>query len=197
MVLTSFVVLGPVSAKENFQQIDRSLEIAFQHARNYPPVFDSETQRENLERELLALIAQLEQMLKNTGESQQILFRLGKAHTFAYNLDIPKSREKADECFAKLFKLNPNHVEGHLYYGQHLSGRGEFKSAIEHLQVAADAGLDVALGMIGMAYLQMDNKDEARAYFQKLRKKHPEDRQAQMLLDSLESSSEYQYKNVS
>ena len=193
--IIAFVAQGPiVSASENFQQIDQTLEVAFQHARNYPAEFDSKVQRESLEKELMEAMAQLEQMLDGSVERQQIFFRLGKANTFAYNLDISGSREKADKYFTELFKIDPNHAEGHLFYGQHLSGRGEFKAAIEHLQVAADGGFDMALNMIGLAYVQMGKKEEARTYFQKFKNKYPDDPQAQVLLDSLESSGEYDLK---
>lgn len=186
--------ISAVSLSENFQQIDRSLENAFEHARNYPPEFDSEAQRRDLERELQEVIAQLEQMIKDSGPNQEILFRLGKANTFAFNLDMSGSREKADEYFRQLFQLEPHHAEGHLYYGQHLSGRGEFAPAIEHLQTAVDAGLDIALNMIGLAYLGMGKTDEARTYFQKFLGKYPGDPQVQMILDSLEPANEYELR---
>ena len=194
-LVLAFVAQGTiVSASENFERIDQTLEVAFQHARNYPPEFDSETQKDGLKKELIEVIAQLEQMLDNSTERQQILFRLGKANTLAFNLDISRSREKADKYFAELFTLDPNHAEGHLFYGQHLSGRGEFKSAIEHLQIAADGGFDMALNMIGLAYVQMGNKEDAKASFQKFQRKHPEDPQVQMLLDSLAPSGENELK---
>ncbi|MFA5260066.1 MAG: tetratricopeptide repeat protein, partial [Candidatus Omnitrophota bacterium] len=173
----AFLIQGTVSAAENFQEIDRILNVAFEHARNYPPEFTSEAQRDDVESNLRDVISQLEQMLKASGPGQEILFRLGKANTFAYNLDVPGSREKADEYFKQLFQLEPNHAEGHLYYGQHLSGRGEFDAAIENLHIAADAGLDVALNMIGLAYLQMGKIDEAKTYFQGLLEKYPGDPQ--------------------
>ena len=194
LVMAAFVMQGTGSAGENFQQIDSTLEVAFQHARSYPPLFDTDSQRENLEKELKGAIARLENMLESSEEKEQILFRLLKANTFAFNLDLPGSREKTDEYSAKLFRLDPGHPEGHLYYGQHLSGRGEFEAAIEHLQVAADAGWDVALNMMGLSYLQMGKEDEAKVYFQKLQNKYPDDQQVQMLLDSLEPSGEYEYK---
>ena len=192
--IVSFLIQGTSLANEKLQRIDRTLEVAFQHGRNYPPEFSSQAQRDSLEQELGEAITQLEQMLRESGQDQEVLFRLGKANTFAYNLDMVGSKENADKYFKQLFQLNPNHAEGHLYYGQHLSGRGEFDAAIEHLRIAADAGIDVALQMIGLAYLQKGQKDEAKKYFQEIHKKYPNNRQIEMLLDSLDPSSEYEYK---
>ncbi len=194
-ILSGFGVADD-SSPEDFQPIDRCLQAAFRHARNYPPDFDSKIQRENLEKELLDVIARLEHMLAGTAERQPILLRLGKANTFAYNLDIPGSREKADKFFAELFQLVPDHAEGHLFYGQHLSGRGEFKSAIEHLQIAADAGFDMAFTMMGLAYIQMGHEEEARKAFQQFQARHPEDPQVQMLLDALDPSGAYEFKSM-
>ncbi|MEI8011097.1 MAG: tetratricopeptide repeat protein, partial [Candidatus Omnitrophota bacterium] len=178
----------------DFEAIDQALDTAFQHARNYPPEFDSDTQRESVTKELLDAMSRLESRLDNSAEVQPILFRLGKAHTLAFNLDLAGSREKSDKYFAELFKLNPNHAEGHLYYGQHLSGRGEFKSAIDHLQIAADGGFDLALKMIGLVYVQMGDKEKARASFEVFLKKYPGDPQVKLFLDSLNSEGEYELK---
>lgn len=188
------VAQGRASASENYEKIDQTLDVAFQHARNYPPEFDSEIQKDGLKKDLIDVIAQLEQMLDNSTGRDQILFRLGKASTLAFNLDIPGSREKADKYFTELFILDPDHSEGHLFYGQHLSGRGEFKPAIEHLQMAADGGFDMALNMIGLAYVQMGNKEAAKASFQKFQSKYPDDPQVKVFLDSLEPSGEYEIK---
>ena len=197
-VLLSLIVVnvlqGIVFANEQFQQIDIILQDAFQHARNYPPEFDSQVQRENLEKDLENVIVLLEQMLKEEGLEQELLFRLGQANTFAFNLDMTGSKEKTDEYFGQLFKLEPDHAQGNLFYGQHLSGRGEFDASIEHLQIAADAGLDVALNMIGLAYLQMGKTDEAKEYFLKFQAKYPNEPQIKMLLNSLDPSGEHVYK---
>jgi tetratricopeptide (TPR) repeat protein len=196
-IICIFLIHGTLFANENFQHIDRFLDIAFQHARNYPPEFDSKIQKEDLEMELRKTIAQLESMIKNSDSDPEVLFRLGKANTFAFNLDIPGSKEKVDKYFKHLFSLEPNHAEGHLYYGQHLSGRGEFNSGIEHLKIAADAGWDIALNMIGLAYIQLDKTDEAKVYFQKFQRIHPDGPQIQMLLNALEPSSTYELKSMS
>ncbi|MCD4779773.1 MAG: hypothetical protein K8S27_04395 [Candidatus Omnitrophica bacterium] len=188
-----FMMNGVVFANKNFQQIDRFFDVAFQHARNYPPEFDSADQRAALEKELMGTIAQLEKIIKDSGPDQDVFFRLGKAHTFAYNLDIRGSKIAADKNFKKLFEMEKNHAQGHLYYGQHIVGRGESERGIEHLQIAADAGWDVALNMIGLAYLQTGQTDKARVSFQKLQKIYPPDRQIQMLLDSLEPDGAYEH----
>jgi len=193
-VIIGLVVLGIISTDWNFVHIDRTLKVAFQHARNYPPKFSSQSQKKILMKELFATTIKLEQMLMDSGESEPILLRLGKANTFAYNLDIPGSNKKADEYFGRLFQLDPDHVEGHLYYGQHLSGRGEHGTSIKHLQIAADAGKDVALNMIGLAYVQLGQPNQARTYFLRFQNKHPNDPQVQMLLDSLDQSGEYTYE---
>ena len=185
---------GTVRADEKFRDIDRTLDIAFEHARNYPPEFTSEAQREDLESRLRDTIARMERMMKDSRPQPEVLFRLGKASAFAYNLDMPGSKEKADEYFKQLFELEPDHAQGHLYYGQHLSGRGEFDAAVPHLQVAADAGVDTAFNMLGLAYMQMGQVENAKACFQKLFRKYPESAQLRMLLDSLDSSGEYEYK---
>lgn len=194
LVACVFLTQGTALAQEKFVDVDRVLSIAFEHARNYPPVFISEAQRDDVEGLLREALGQLERMLQNDGPDREILFRLGKASTFAYNLDIPWSRQKADEYFQQLFRLEPGHAEGHLYYGQHLSGRGDFESALGHLQIAAEAGHEIALNMIGLTYLQMGKVHEAKEYFENLLKKHPGDTQIQMLLDSLDPAGEYEYK---
>jgi tetratricopeptide (TPR) repeat protein len=196
-ILCIFLINGKLFADENFQNIDRILYIAFQHARNYPPEFDSEIQRENLEAVLGKTIAQLKAMIKDSDPNPEVLFRLGKANTFAYNLDMPLSKEKSDKYFKHLFSLDPNHAEGHLYYGQHLAGRGEFNNGIEHLKIAADAGWDIALNMIGLAYIHLGKIDEARVYLQKFQRVHPDDPQIQILLNALEPSSAYELKSMS
>ncbi len=186
-----FVLTAP---RGEFGRIDRILKMTFRSARNYPPQFSSQKHKQYIEIKLIDVIGQLESMLAQQGERTEILFRLGKANTFGYNMDFPNSRQKADRCFAKLFALNPNHAEGHLYYGQHLSGRGDFDAGIKHLQIAADAGQDIALNMLGLAYLQKGNHQEAKKYFKKMQEKQPNNPQLKILLDSIENpdSSEYQ-----
>ncbi len=189
-----FLLGGIVQAQEKFSDIDHVLAIVFEHARNYPPDFISEAQRDDVEGLLRDALDQLERMLKNNGPDREVLFRLGKASAFAYNLDISGSRQKTDEYFGQLFRLEPDDAEGHLYYGQHLSGRGDFEAALKHLQIAAEGGQEIALNMIGLTYLQMGQPDEAKKYFEELLKQHPGDPQLRMLLDSLSTDGEYEYK---
>jgi tetratricopeptide (TPR) repeat protein len=192
VLICIFVVWLAVAMSGKFAKIDRSLNLAFRHARNYPPEFSSQKQRIRVTTKLQVAMVTLAQMLKDSGPDPEVLFRLGKANTFAYNLDIKGSQQKADQYFRQLFELEPDHAEGHLYYGQHLSSRGEAGSSIRHLKIAADAGKDTALTMLGLAYLNMKRNDEARKYFLKFQELHPRDAQVQMILDSLDGSGEYQ-----
>ena len=181
-------------ASWSLEQIDKSLDTAFRHARSYPPRFDSEQQRNNIEKELKVVIAQLETMLAGSGSNPEILFRLGKANTFAYNLDIEGSGKKAQQHFSQLFSIEKNHTDGHLFYGQHLSGKGEFDQAIEHLKIAAEGGRDIALQMIGITYLQKGDNDQAVVYLKKYQKLYSDAPQVNMLLDSLDPNTESKYK---
>ena len=195
LLIIVFMALQNVAlADENLLQIDHTLEFAFEHARTYPPEFESELQKANLKKELVIAISQLEEMLSKSDQSQEILLRLGKANTFAYNLDISESKEKADKYFAQLFKLSSKHRDGHLFYGHHLSERGEFENAVSHLQIAADEGEDRALYMIGLAYIQFGKADKAKEYLLKFQKKYPGNPDVKILLESFDPNGKYQYK---
>jgi tetratricopeptide (TPR) repeat protein len=101
---------------------------------------------------------------------------------------MPGSKGKTEKYFESYLRLVPDDAEAHFYYGAHLLGSKQFEPCLKHLQIAADAGTDVAFEMMGLAYMQLGRKEEARASFRKFQEKHPDDPQVKVLMDALDAA---------
>ena len=89
--------------------------------------------------------------------------------------------ESAFQCFERAIQLNPRYVDAYLNFGNSLKKNRQYKSAIACYQEALKLSLNNfnILNLIGDAYYEIGESEEAKIYYTKSFAVNPNDLQAQ------------------
>jgi tetratricopeptide (TPR) repeat protein len=184
--LSDIVQDGKVSS----EVVDYFLDQISSHTRSWPPKWDYPGQPEEVAAQLNTIINALELARETSASNVDILWRLGLAYTYAYNLGIPGSPERANEIFQDLLFVNPDHPQGNLYYGAFLAGIAErVRESIPYLEKAARLGFDEALFMLGFVYVHLYDDNKALEYYRRYLGKHPDNEQARKLIEAIKKGT--------
>jgi tetratricopeptide (TPR) repeat protein len=184
--LQAIVQDGKVSS----EAVDYFLDQVSEHARSWPPKWDYLGQAEEVASQLNTIISALELARDTSASNPEILWRLGLAYTFAYNMGIPGSPERANATFQDLLFVNPDHPTGNLYYGAFLAGISErVRESIPYLEKAAKLGFDEALFMLGFVYVNLYDDNKALEYYRRYLGKHPESEQTRKLIEAIKKGT--------
>ncbi len=172
----------------SLEVVDYFLKRIAEHAKDYPPKFDSEEQRRTIEHELQSVILALAVVVQQQPLVPDPLLRLGYAWSMAYNLDAPGSAEETSHCFQQLLAVYPDHPQGNFYYGAFLAHtKTGQRASIPYLEKAVTMGVDDALFTLGFVHLSLEDKDQAMTYWRQYLSKHPDNTLVQAMLESAQS----------
>ena len=169
--------------------IDQMLSDLGTHAKNYPPQFDSDQDRQRAILDARALAGVFDVLLKAPNPKPDILLRAGFLHSLLHNLDIPGSADKTSSIFKQLFSTAPNHPKGNYIYGAFLAGSARPKEALPYLDQANTAGLVEATYALGMTYLALGNPKKALEYLESYRTRVPTDENIGKLIDAVRTGT--------
>lgn len=172
----------------DMRYLDRMLGDLSRHAGRYPPSFDSTEQKQRAIQDLGALSGMLGLLLKDGKPNTQILFRSAIANRMGNNLDIPKAAEKAEQQFQTLLQAEPDAPQGNYQFGIFLAETGRVERSIPYLEKALSLGLEEANYSLGMAYLGINNREEALFRLNAYLKNNPTDRATQKLVQGIQAS---------
>ena len=179
----------------NIAALQNALQNLGNHAGDYPPRFDSDTDREQAIKDLAPLAILLEDMTKNSSGSKNAEAHLAslqmsaRLYWIGHNLDQPGYAEKAHAAYNQLLKLAPKdrkaEVEDEL--GRFLASVGRGDEGVKHLQSAYDSGYTDSGFPLGMTLLVLRRQDDAKRIQQDYMQKKPNDPRPQQVLDAVAS----------
>jgi tetratricopeptide (TPR) repeat protein len=146
--------------------LDLMLNDLAAHARNYPPNFDSDQDRQRAIRDTGMLSGMLDILVNGPNPQPEILFRAASVNSFGHNLNIPGAAEKASSIYQRLLAISPDHPRTNHSYGMFLAGTARLRESIPYLEKALAAGTVDAGYALGMVHLGLGDKEQALKYLE-------------------------------
>lgn len=171
----------------DLQYLDTMLDDLAAHARNYPPSFDSDQDKQRATRDATVLAGMLGMLAQDAGAHPEILFRAATVNSMGHNLQIAGAGQKADALFQRLLVLTPDHPRSNHAYGVFLAGAAKPAASLPYLEKALAAGLVDAGYSLGLVYLSLGDKTRALEYLDAYKAKTPTDTNAAMLIEAIRS----------
>ena len=155
------------------------------HAKNYPPQFDNNQDKQRAIQDVKALSGMLDILMKGPSANPALLWRVGLLNSMGHNLDIPGSAEKASAVFQQLLAMSPSDPRGNYMYGTFLAGVGKLKEALPYLEKALFFGVTDATYTLGMTHLSLGHKEKALENLNAYRQRNPNDPNVVALVDAI------------
>jgi predicted Zn-dependent protease len=177
----------PAGKKYGFDgaYLDKMLNDLSDHAKNYPPQFDTPQDKRRATQDVKALSGMLDVLINAPAPSLELLIRGGYVNSIGHNLDIPGAAEKADAIFRRLLAAAPSDPRGNYMYGTFLAGVGKPKEALPYLEKALAVGVVDAAYAIGMAYLALGDKEQALKSLEDYKQRKPSDGNVDKFIDAI------------
>jgi tetratricopeptide (TPR) repeat protein len=167
--------------------LDNMLADIASHARNYPPAFDSDADRQRATRDTATLAGMLGLLTENADAHPEILFRAATVNSYGHNLKIAGAAEKANALFQRLLARAPDDPRGNHAYGVFLAGAARPRESLPYLEKALAAGIVDAAYALGLVHVSLGDKDRALHYLETYRARAPADRQVVTLIEAVRS----------
>lgn len=153
------------------------------------PIFlnADENFKETNKRKLLEAIDHLEKGLEVNPGNANGLYLLGKAHSFAHDLDIPNAWQKSTEALEKCIDLDPVNIQAHFYLAKNYMDAQRFEDAYQLYRTAytIDPNSE-AQKFMAISLMYQRKTVEAVAAMKSYVAAHPGDQDAQKMLQALE-----------
>lgn len=175
---------------------DKIREDLSDHAGEYPPKFDNETDRKRAEKDAVTLArlysGLLEQKIvteKQPERYRSVLHSIARLSWIAHNLDVPGAAAKADQHYRLLLAALPQKQRAGMQgeYGGFLASVGQTDVAVKMLNEAVQGGSDRSRLPLGMALLSQGKKAESLKQLRAYAKKYPQDERAAKFIDAVEN----------
>ena len=175
---------------------DKIREDLADHAGEYPPKFDNETDRKRAEKDAVTLarlysglIEQKTVTEKQPERYRSVLHSIARLNWIAHNLDVPGAAAKADQHYRLLLAALPQKQRAGMQgeYGGFLASVGQTDAAVKMLNEAVQGGSDRSRLPLGMALLSQGKKAESLKQLRAYAKKYPQDERAAKFIDAVEN----------
>ena len=173
----------------DLRYLDGIIDDLSSHAADYPPRFESDTERLRAAHDAKQLARVLDILSRGRNADRRILLRAAVVCSLAHNLDVPDAAAKADRLFRDLLVRYPGDAEVHFRYGMFLAGTGHADDGLAHLERALAGGVKAADYPLGMVYLSKGDKDHALRHLKAYRKTDPGDASVESLIRAVESGA--------
>jgi Tfp pilus assembly protein PilF len=171
----------------DLQYLDTMLDDIASHARNYPPAFDSDQDRQRATRDAATLAGMLGLLTQDAGAQAEILFRAAMVNSYGHNLNIAGTAEKANLLFQRLLSIAPDHPRSNHAYGVFLAGVAKPRESLPYLEKALAAGIVDAGYALGLVHLGMGDQARALHYLESYKASAP-DPQVAALIEAIRSA---------
>lgn len=166
-----------------------------EHAQYYPPRFDNDSQREEIENATKFLVNLFGELLNANPQDENLLLMAGFLNAMGHNMDIQGCAQNAAQCYEALLDQDPESAQANYQYGVFLAGTVSHRDdSIEFLEKALNLGETRALYSLAMVALAKEDVETALGYLKKYIGWHQDDAQATELIEALESGN-YQILN--
>ena len=169
------------------EYMERMLIDLAAHARNYPPSFDSESDKRRATRDAGMLAGVLNIFIDSPNVHPEMLFRAAMANNIAHNLDVPKAAEKANDIYQRLLKIAPDNLNVNYNYGVFLASASKIKESIPYLEKALSLGAIDAEYSLGMVYVSLGDKSKALQYLENYKKSTSNNSEVSKLIEALKN----------
>jgi len=175
---------------------DKIREDLADHAGEYPPKFDNETDRKRAEKDAVTLArlysGLIEQKIvteKQPERYRSVLHSIARLNWIAHNLDVPGAAAKADQHYRLLLAALPQKQRAGMQgeYGGFLASVGQTDAAVKMLNEAVQGGSDRSRLPLGMALLSQGKKAESLKQLRAYAKKYPQNERAAKFIDAVEN----------
>lgn len=175
---------------------DKIREDLADHAGEYPPKFDNETDRKRAEKDAVTLArlysGLIEQKIvteKQPERYRSVLHSIARLNWIAHNLDVPGAAAKADQHYRLLLAALPQKQRAGMQgeYGSFLASIGQTDAAVKMLNEAVQGGSERSRLPLGMALLSQGKKAESLKQLRAYAKKYPQDERAAKFIDAVEN----------
>lgn len=167
--------------------LDNMLADIASHARNYPPLFDSDADRQRATRDAATLAGMLGLLTQDAGAHPEILFRAAMANSYGHNLQINGAAEKANGLFQRLLAAAPDHPRSNHAYGVFLAGVAKSAESLPYLEKALAAGIVEAGYALGLVHLGLGDQAKALQYLETYKARIPADQHVATLIEAIRS----------
>lgn len=146
---------------------DKIREDLADHAGEYPPKFDNETDRKRAEKDAVTLArlysGLIEQKIvteKQPERYRSVLHSIARLNWIAHNLDVPNAAAYADQHYRMLLAVVPQKQRAGIQgeYGSFLASIGQTDAAVKMLNEAVQGGSERSRLPLGMALLAQGKK---------------------------------------
>jgi len=173
----------------DLKYLDQIINDLSVHAKNYPPKFDNENDKQRATNDTKILSGMLDTLVNNPKASPDLLRRTSLLNSIAHNLDIPGAAQKADRDFQNLLNQLPDDPAANFAYGAFLGGANQGSKAFPYLEKAAKAGYTDAYYALGMAYLTQNNTDLALKNFEIYKSHNPNDQSVVKIMEAIKNGT--------
>jgi hypothetical protein len=137
-------------------EITKQLE---QHAVNYPPQFDQESDKKLAVRDAVYLSNVMDILFAGFENDLTLLNLTLRINNVAYNLDVQPeiSQNRLKKAADAAFKLEPDSVETHYRLGYFLAATNQIDEALPHLEKASEQGVNNANYTLGMIFISQEH----------------------------------------
>jgi tetratricopeptide (TPR) repeat protein len=172
----------------NMKVIDYYISRIAEHAKEYPPRFESQEEFNDVVNKLEKLIGVLAIIGENQQQNTDLLLRSASVHSMAHNINMRGAADKAKEEFEKLLKLEPDNVKGNYLYGLFLSGTQKYHfQSIPYLEKSFALGQTDAQYTLGLLYFQQGDKEKGLRYLREYAANNPEKERVKKVISAIES----------
>jgi tetratricopeptide (TPR) repeat protein len=157
------------------------------HAKNYPPKFDSENDKDRASKDVKKLSNMLDILVKTKKADPSLIKRSATLNSIGHNLNIKGAAQKADRDYRNLLAKKPNDAAGNSMYGAFLAGSNQATKALPYLKKAIALGSTDAHYSLGMVYLSREDTEQALKNFESYKKGMPNDKSVNKLIKAIKS----------
>ena len=171
----------------DLQYLDQMLNDLAGHARNYPPSFESEQDRQRATQDAGMLSGMLDILVNGPSPSPEILFRAAFVNAIAHNLRIPGAADKAAAIYQRLLTIAPDHPRTNHHYGMFLAGTARLRESIPYLEKAWAGGTLDAAYSLAMVHLGLGDKVKALDYLERYEARAPAGTDVSRIIEAIKS----------
>ncbi len=173
----------------DLKYLDQIIDDLSLHAKNYPPKFANESDKQRATRDVKTLSGMLDALVDTPQASPELLKRTSLLNSIGHNLDVPGAAQKADRDFQNLLKQQPDNPTANFAYGAFLGSSNQSDKALPYLERSAKSGYSDAYYALGMAHLMQNNTELALENFESYKSHRPDDQSVEQIIIAIESGN--------
>jgi len=170
-------------ASVDIKVIDYFIAKITPYARQYPPRFNDDKEKEDIRKKLYQLSMILDVLVRNEPDNIALLERAAFVNNMAHNTDIKGSHQKAAHYYERSLSIDPESQKMNYLYGMFLANteRTPHKSII-YLEKALKLGNGDARFTLGLLYVRQGKIEKGLKMLESYEKEHPDNQHVKKII---------------